>query len=60
MMLNVGEPMTFPGLEHKQDDPEVRREVTDRIVAELDRLVRELHKLHPDGPAVPPLIERKQ
>ena len=59
MMLNVGEPMHFPGQEHHQDDPAVRREVTDRIVAELDRLVRELHKLHPDGPAVPPLIEKK-
>ncbi|HVL32931.1 MAG TPA: lysophospholipid acyltransferase family protein [Actinomycetota bacterium] len=58
IMINLGDPMTFPDLVGKQDDPEVRREVTDRIVGELDRLVRELHKMHPDGPAVPELKER--
>jgi 1-acyl-sn-glycerol-3-phosphate acyltransferase len=58
IMLNAGEPMTFPDALGKHDDQDVRRDVTDRVVAELDRLVRELHKLHPDGPAVPPLIPR--
>lgn len=53
VMLNAGDPMTFPGEQGRGDDPTVRREVTDRIVAELDRLVRELHKLHPEGPEVP-------
>jgi 1-acyl-sn-glycerol-3-phosphate acyltransferase len=57
IMLNTGDPMTFPEFLGKQDDAAARREVTDRIMAELDRLVRELHKLHPDGAAVP---ERKQ
>lgn len=53
IMLNVGDPMRFGEYAGRADDPEVRRDVTDRIVAELDRLVRELHKLHPDGPSVP-------
>jgi 1-acyl-sn-glycerol-3-phosphate acyltransferase len=57
IMLNVGDPLEFNASRGKQDDHDVRREVTDRVVAELDRLVRELHKLHPDGPAVPPLKE---
>ena len=52
-----GDPMRFPEFEGKQDDPEALREVTDRVMAELDRLVRELHKVHPDGGAVPPLKE---
>lgn len=56
IMLNAGDLMTFPAEIGHQDDPAVRREVTDRIVSELDRLVRELHKLHPDGATVP---ERK-
>jgi len=53
IMLNVGDPMLFPEHAGKQDDREALRDITDRVVAELDRLVRELHKLHPDGPAVP-------
>jgi 1-acyl-sn-glycerol-3-phosphate acyltransferase len=52
IMFNVGEPMTFAGA---PDDAERVREVTDMVMAEIDRLVRELHKLHPDGAAVPPL-----
>lgn len=59
MMLNAGDPMRFPEHVGRQDDPGVRREVADRIVAELDRLVRELHKLHPDGAAVPARKEAK-
>ncbi|HEX9775848.1 MAG TPA: lysophospholipid acyltransferase family protein [Actinomycetota bacterium] len=55
IMGAVGEPMRFDEFEGRQDEPEVRREVTDRIMAEIDRLVRELHKVHPDGGAVPAL-----
>lgn len=53
MMVSVGDPMRFDDLLGKQDDADVRREVTDRITAEIERLVRELHKIHPDGGAVP-------
>jgi 1-acyl-sn-glycerol-3-phosphate acyltransferase len=60
IMFNVGEPMTFPGFVGKQEDPDVRREVTDRIMAEVDRLVRELRKIHPDHGAVPPLTSKKE
>lgn len=60
IMLNAGDPMRFPEYLGRVDDAEARREVTDRIMAELDRLVRELHKLHPDGAAVPPRREPKE
>ena len=53
MMLKLGEPMRFDEFAGRQDDPEALREVTDRVMAEIDRLVRELHKIHPDGGAVP-------
>jgi len=55
MMLKVGDPMHFDEFTGRQDDPEALREVTDRVMAEIDRLVRELHKVHPDGGAVPEL-----
>lgn len=54
----VGDPMTFPEFAGRQDEPAVRREVTDRVMAEIDRLVRELHKVHPLGAEVPALKER--
>lgn len=57
IMLKAGEPMSFGHLRGKESDPEVLRDVTDRIVAELDRLVRELHKVYPQGAAVPELRE---
>jgi 1-acyl-sn-glycerol-3-phosphate acyltransferase len=57
-VFKVGEPLTFPDLEGKQDDHDVRREVTDRVMAEVDRLVREVQKIHPDGAATPELKER--
>lgn len=60
IMFKVGEPMTFEAHLGKQEDPDVRREVTDRIMAEVERLVRELHKVHPDGGAVPPLKPKKE
>jgi 1-acyl-sn-glycerol-3-phosphate acyltransferase len=53
IMCNAGDPMYFREFAGRQDDADALREITDRIVGELDRLVRELHKLHPDGAAVP-------
>ena len=53
IMLKVGEPMTFEEFASGRDDPAALREVTDRVMAEIDRLVRELRKIHPDGGAVP-------
>jgi 1-acyl-sn-glycerol-3-phosphate acyltransferase len=55
IMVKAGEPLTFGHLIGRRDDHEVLREVTDHVMAELDRLVRELHKVHPDGAAVPEL-----
>lgn len=58
IVLKAGEAMTFDeSMRARRDDPEVLREVTDRIVGELDRLVRELHKVYPEGAAVPELKE---
>jgi 1-acyl-sn-glycerol-3-phosphate acyltransferase len=54
IMVKAGEPLTFAG---DQNDHETLRDVTDRIMAELDRLVRELHKVYPEGAAVPELKE---
>jgi 1-acyl-sn-glycerol-3-phosphate acyltransferase len=54
IMVKAGEPMTFTG---DKDDHDTLRDVTDRVVAELDRLVRELHKVYPDGAAVPEFKE---
>ncbi|MGH2786234.1 MAG: lysophospholipid acyltransferase family protein [Actinomycetota bacterium] len=53
--LKAGEPMRFDDLA-AHDEAEAAREVTDRVTGELDRLVRELHKIHPDGGAVPDMI----
>lgn len=58
IMLNAGTPMTFEdSLRSRADEPRVLRDVTDRIIGELDRLVRELHKIYPEGAAVPELKE---
>lgn len=57
IMLKAGDPMTFGHLRGTEDDPEVLRDVTEQIMAELDRLVRELHKVYPEGAAVPELRE---
>jgi 1-acyl-sn-glycerol-3-phosphate acyltransferase len=58
IMVKAGAPMRFDaGLRDRRDDPEVLREATDRVMAELDRLVRELHKVYPEGAAVPELRE---
>lgn len=54
IVLKAGEPMRFDDLGGRQD-AEAVREVTDRVVAELDRLVREIHKIYPEGAAVPEL-----
>jgi 1-acyl-sn-glycerol-3-phosphate acyltransferase len=60
MMLTVGDPMRFDELAARRDDPAVLREVTDRVMAEIDRLVRELHKVHPDAGAVPELTGARE
>ena len=59
IMFNIGSPMTFPELAGRQDEADVRREVTDRVMSEVDRLVRELRKIHPDRGAVPPRTRGK-
>jgi 1-acyl-sn-glycerol-3-phosphate acyltransferase len=53
--LKAGEPMTFEDLKGRPE-AEAAREITDRVIGELDRLVRELHKIYPEGGAVPELI----
>ncbi len=53
IMVQVGDPMTFGEYAGRDNDPGALHEITDRIMAELDRMVRELRKLHPDGAAVP-------
>ena len=55
IVLKAGEPMHFDDLKGLPE-AEAAREVTDRVVGELDRLVRELHKIYPEGGAVPELI----
>lgn len=55
IVLKAGEPLRFGDLEGREEDAGTLREVTDRIVGELDRLVRELHKIYPEGAAVPEL-----
>ncbi|MGZ4103996.1 MAG: lysophospholipid acyltransferase family protein [Actinomycetota bacterium] len=55
IMLKIGDPMRFDEFAEGKNDPVVLREVTDRVTAEIDRMVRELHKVHPDGGSVPEL-----
>ena len=55
ILLKAGEPMYFDDLKGR-DEAEAAREATDRVIGELDRLVRELHKVYPEGGAVPELI----
>jgi hypothetical protein len=59
-MLKVGDPLTFPDLLGQQDDAVARRTVTDEIMASLERLVRDLQAVHPDGASVPPFKVRKE
>jgi hypothetical protein len=56
-MMKAGPPMSFAHLQGKENDVETLRDITDQVMAELDRLVRELHKVYPDGAAVPELKE---
>jgi 1-acyl-sn-glycerol-3-phosphate acyltransferase len=53
VMLKVGDPMRFDELIGRQDDPDTRRDVTDRVMKELERLVVDLQGLHPMGAQVP-------
>lgn len=55
IVLRAGETMSFPDAAGRADDPQAIKEVTERVMAELDRLVREVQKIHPDGAAVPEL-----
>ncbi len=56
--VKAGTPITFDDATRaRADDHDVLRDCTDRIVGELDRLVRELHKVYPEGGAVPELKE---
>lgn len=55
IIMTIGDEMRFDDLLGQQEDADVRRVVTDRIVAEIEKLVRGLHKIHPDGGAVPHL-----
>jgi len=59
LMFKAGDPMTFEAPPDKHDDPELLREVSDRVMAELDRMVRELQKIHPEGAAIPALREQR-
>lgn len=58
--VTAGDPMTFETFAGRADDPEALREITDRIMGELERLVRELQKDYPGGAAVPPLRPRPE
>jgi 1-acyl-sn-glycerol-3-phosphate acyltransferase len=55
--LEAGPPMRFDDLAGREDT-EAAREVTDRVMAELDRLVRGLHKIYPEGGTVPEPVAR--
>ena len=59
VMFNVGEPLTFEEHLGKQEDPDVRREVADRIMVEIEKLVRDVIKIHPDGGAVPSFAQKE-
>lgn len=60
IFVTIGDPMRFGDLRGKEEDPDTLRDVTDRIMSELDRLVRELQKDYPGGAAVPPLKTRAE
>lgn len=59
IVMKAGDPLRFPEYAGRQDDPEARRHVTELVMKELDRLVRDLHAVYPEGAAVPPLREAK-
>jgi 1-acyl-sn-glycerol-3-phosphate acyltransferase len=54
IVLKAGPPMYFADLAGRTD-AEAAREVTDRVIGELDGLVREIQKGYPEGAAVPEL-----
>lgn len=58
MMMKVGDPLTFHEPSERREDPQVLREIADRVMGEIDRLVREVQKIHPEGAAIPPLKEQ--
>jgi 1-acyl-sn-glycerol-3-phosphate acyltransferase len=56
IVLKAGEPLRFEDLAGRPD-ADAPREATDRVIGELDRLVREIHKIYPEGAAVPEPID---
>lgn len=60
IFVAVGEPLSFGHLAGREDDPDTLRETTDRIMSELERLVRELQKDYPGGAAVPPMLRERE
>jgi len=59
IFVKAGPAMTFEEFNGRENDPEALHEVVDRIMSELERMVRELQKDYPLGAAVPPLKPRK-
>ncbi|HVL90519.1 MAG TPA: lysophospholipid acyltransferase family protein [Actinomycetota bacterium] len=60
IFVAAGEPMSFASLRGREDDPTTLRDVTDRIMGELERLVRDLQKDYPGGAAVPPPLPGRE
>jgi len=56
--FKVGEPMFFTEYADRSNDKEALVEITARVMERITALVRDLHKIHPDGGAVPPLSEK--
>lgn len=53
--MKIGDPIRLDELYGRQEDPEARRDATDRVMKELERLVTDLHGIHPRGAEVPPV-----
>lgn len=53
--FTVGEPMDFTSFAGRENDREALEEITAQVMERITELVRELHKVHPDGGAVPAL-----
>jgi 1-acyl-sn-glycerol-3-phosphate acyltransferase len=60
IVVKAGEPLRFDAYAGRDDDPQALREITDRIMGEIERLVAEIQKDYPGGAAVPPLLKRAE
>ena len=58
IIVRAGAPMSFAEHAGRDDDQHAIVEITERVMGELDRLVREVHKVYPEGAAVPDLIQK--